>query len=311
MSDNVQMKSIQPRPSDRANMVPDAHHRAGENLAKLQELAKLAAAAKTQQQTQRKLDAAGFSHQTRHIEREGRVERVDLHEAGGIVYRTMVAGPSALIELLDATDDSPALESLHRDYQAAKFHSEFGAIRFACGRLWYTLTKPWTTDRLAAARSGLRLSDAAKHDQVERHLHFRFQRLYRKPPDDWSDAEVAEWDVLLKYIDFDAYELDNQPTDNRIGRVLHIDADEVVIFWSSNGESIYDSRSVPPELLSAPEGWLIHAEFHIGNGVEIWLSARVEPPVDRDDKVVADDLSSADISTLTEFPKADWPKIEG
>jgi hypothetical protein len=162
---------------------------------------------------------------------------------------------------------------------------------------------------LSVARRDLGLNDAAPHEQVERQLHFRFQRLYRKPPDDWSDAEAAEWDLLASYVDIEAYQDDNPPTDNRIGRLIRVDADKVVIRWNSRGELSHDARTVPPELLTTPEGWLVHAEFQVANGTELWLSTRIAPPVAPDEEVIADDISDAIKFPPAKLSVADWPKL--
>jgi hypothetical protein len=275
-------------------------------------LRKLAAAAHLAlEQTDAELQAAGFSTDPDYYKTvEDHVERVRHLEAGGVTYHTTIGVPHAYLEVGNQTEQEQIQLLWKRGYEQAKFNSEFGSIRFACGQLWYTLRSPWSNDRFAKARAELGLTSDTSCEQVERHLHYRFQQLYQKPTDDWTQAEAAEWTILNSYIDLEAYRHDNPPTDNRIGCLISADENRVAIDWKSAGVLSYDSRLVPAALLTTPQGWLVHAVLQKRNGAEVWLSVWTEPPLPSSDAVIAEDLAAAENSKSGTLQAADWPKIE-
>jgi hypothetical protein len=184
-------------------------------------------------------------------------------------------------------------------------------VRFPCGSTWYTLKHPLAPDTLTRLALDLGLEVSARPDDIEKQLHFRFQRLYRTPPDQWTQAESLEWDCLLSHIDFEAYQLENRIPESRIGVVVRISAIEATIKWNIEGESTYDTREIPPSLITAPVGWVVHATIQrTARGKQVWLSAWLEPPLDSDDGATVADSSSAVPLSLDEVPDADWPRIE-
>jgi hypothetical protein len=48
----------------------------------------------------------------------------------------------------------------------------------------------------------------------------------------------------------------------------------------------------------------------MGNRTEQWLSIRLEPPLNEDEKAPQDDVSSGAESLTETIQIADWPKIE-
>ena len=168
------------------------------------------------------------------------------------------------------------------------------------------MPEPFTAKRIQAACRDFGLPSNAGVEQIERCLHVRFQRLYRKPPDDWLHDESAQWDLLGRYLDIQAYQNDNPPTDTRIGLLIRSEDEEVVIRWNTLGEVPYDSRSIPAELLGVPIDWLIHAEFQMTNGRELWLSTHAEPPLSSDEDLILNDPSKASLPE-EDFALADWP----
>lgn len=267
-------------------------------IAKLQELASAA------DEQERRLEEAGFTQPHAHFtEFEGHISRKSEQTAGDVTYRTSVEGPRGLVEILI---EQPGMAVWQKEYESSKLDPSFGSNRFVCGRIWYTLRQRWSPERIATARRELGLADGAAPDVVERQIHFRFQRLYRKPVDDWTAAETTEWEIIIGYISIDAYHHDNPATDNRIGRLVRVDADRVVIRWSSAGEIAHDTRSVPPELISAPTDSIVHAEFNVGNGAETWLWARVEPPLRPEEGDIYENMLSSGETLIA----AHWPKVE-
>jgi len=279
--------------------------RRGEQIESLRELAAIAAADKTQ----KSLQHAGFIKEGEHFREENdRIASVIQLAAGNVTVSTSVEFPRGMLESM-AVSAEPVMLALHRNYERAKLDSDLGAPRFPCGRIFYTLKQRWTPGRIEEMRRWLSIPQTETVQRIESQLHFRFQQLYLKAPDDWTSSEATEWQHLLTYIDFDAYQKDNPPTDNRIGRILGRDADRITIRWSTGGEMSYPSRSVPPDLLVAPEGWLVHAEFHCGSGTEVWLSTRVAPPLPSDAETITADIAEARISPPAKLADADWPKI--
>ena len=185
-----------------------------------------------------------------------------------------------------------------------------GYIRFPCGGKWYTLNRPLANETLAGLAIDFGLVPTATIDHIEKILHFHFQRLYRKPPDEWTESEALWWDRLQSYIDLEAYEVDNPIEENRIGILVSVSADQAVVRWNTDGEMIYDTRHVPTTLLTAGEGWTVHAIIQrTSGGEQKWLSSWVETPLRSDEDVFAKDIASPTAVSLSPLPDADWPKI--
>jgi len=285
-----------------------------EQVKKLEELAgkfqQSEVAADVHRRSRDNLIGAGFTEHARYvIEHDGQFKSVAQYEASGVAVSTTVELPRESIIASLNSQARPALSSLRAEFERLRFEAE-PSVRFLCGRVWYTLKESLSSERLVGVRQVLCLPVGATPEKVQGTIHFRFQRLYQKPPDDWTDAEIDEWDTLISLLDLNAYQSDNPPTDNRIGRLICASAEQIVIRWVSKGEVMYETRSVPPELLSAHEGWLVHAEFYCGNGAETWLSTRIEPPLPDDAEVIAADLRVAQNAPVPPLADANWPKIK-
>ncbi len=183
--------------------------------------------------------------------------------------------------------------------------------RFPCGEKRYTMRRPLAPDTILDLAHDLGLAAAATIDQIEKHLHFQFQRLYQKPPDEWTDSEFSQWDCLKSYVDIEAYEAENPILENRIGVVVRISADEAAILWNTNGEAVYDTRNLPTTLLAAEEGWIVHAIIQrIANGDQKWSSSSwIEPPFKTNEQILAEEILSPTTMSFRQLPDADWPRI--
>ena len=218
---------------------------------------------------------------------------------GGVVERHEVQFPRELLEHF-GNDLFPPLPSFVA--QPEELQPAPAPIRFPCGGLWYTLNRSLSREALASIATDLGLPSSAGTDDIERHLHFRFQRLYRKPTDQWTKSEAVEWGVLRSHVNVSAYEVDNPVPENRLGVILDLSANGVVIRWNTSGDCVYDPRDVPGPLLIAERGWIVHAMVRRSStGSYSWIAASVEPPYE----TTANDSASLSIDDL---PDADWPR---
>lgn len=292
------------RPVDWETDGPTSPERQLEQVEKLRSLAEEAKkVAARQKDAHKQLESLGFNTSGQYLKAErDRITAILQSERGLLTYRTEIAFPSGA----NWRPNEKALDDFIQETQGPDIRE---MSRFACGGQWYTLKRPLIEAALLDLVHDFGLSVSPELDQVQRHLHFRFQRLYRKRPEERTAIEASEWDRLLTHIDLEAYEAENPTPENRIGRLLSVNPDRVVIQWSTDGVVEYDSRDVPPELLVATLGWLVHAEIRILAGTERWLSVRLEPPVASEQETIEQDITQRERLSVGNAADAEWPRI--
>jgi hypothetical protein len=250
----------------------------------------------TQEEVHRRLEEEfGFQTDVSLKLDRGRTTAVLHSELGRVTVRTEVAFP--------AGTESP--EELIQS--AAEQASQ--PSRFLCGGQWYTLKRPLLGSDLKELSGALAIGLPTDAERMHRHLHFHFQRLYRMPVDAWDNADTVKWELLAAYIDVDAYEAENPAPENRIGRLLKITPENISVQWNTAGIVEYDSRDVPSFLVTAAEGWLVHAEVQVlPRGTQRWISGWVESPIASDSEIVEADTATRK-SSLEDVAEADWPRI--
>lgn len=179
-----------------------------------------------------------------------------------------------------------------------------------CGETRYSLRRPLSLGTFADLARNLGLPAPVTMADGERILHVQFQQLYRKLPAEWTPQEEAHWEVLGTYVDLEAYEADNPIAENRIGVLVEVGVESVIIRWENSDEEAYDLRDVPPQLLQVPAGWVVHAQIRNDrDGCRKFVSAWAERPFKSDEQVIAEEIASPDTVSLDGIPDADWPQI--
>lgn len=150
----------------------------------------------------------------------------------------------------------------------------------------------------------LGLSDNARRPQIERTLHFEFQRLYRLMPHERTEEDEARWSALLRYVDIDDYDRLNPILRHSLGRLIRCDMQHVIVQWCGDELDVHDFLDFPSEIAGAPRDSVIHAQYRtLPTGRTEWVSVRLEPPVSQDalNEAVPDSIDTA--------PDGDWPHM--
>ena len=113
-------------------------------------------------------------------------------------------------------------------------------------------------------------------NQLKSEIHFLFQKLYHTPDEFRTDGDKAAWEILMDYIDIEAYEKYNRKPENWHGVIREMDESMVTIEWAAKITGPYDERKtypigdLPGNITTAKVGDAILAMVKRGDQLEWW-----------------------------------------
>ena len=131
--------------------------------------------------------------------------------------------------------------------------------------------------------------DVYNDKEIHLALHENFQRLHKKPIEDWNGKDHNIWNFICKIINVTEYDKMNPPIVDYHGVVASTHP-TICILWEGESEHEYFLRiNVHPEILGAKQGDQIRAAIKkYGDGRIEWVTASIGPLATKEAKNLAD-----------------------